>query len=151
MNTEIELNKTYTHVIAKFGFDCLSQEALSSIFKDGRPFSHFIEPWLAQNYPLNHVTGCKKYDHTDKNDESILYDQKTFTVRGCKFKPSNMIGEGRKFDQQIFEEKANKLIYIIVSNVNFPEIKIKFVRGSELMIKYPKGEIPLKHLIEFFD
>ena len=151
INEEIELNKTYTHVISNCVFDCLPPEILQQIFKDGRPFSHFIEPWLAEKYPLNHITGCKKYDHTSKTDEHILYDQKTFTSRGCNIKPSNMIGEGRKFDEKIFKEKASKLIYIIVSNINFPEIKVKFVRGSELILKYPTGKIPLKDFNEFFN
>lgn len=65
--------------------------------------------------------------------------------------PSNMIGEGRKFDKEIFENKAKSLNYIIVSNVNFPEIKIKFVRGTDLVYNYPNGSIPLKDLIEFFN
>ena len=148
---EIELNKTYTHVLSNYGFDCLSPQIIEQIFKDGRAFSHFIEPWLAEKYPLNHITGCKKYDHTSKSDESILYDQKTFTARGCNIKPSNMIGEGRKFDEEIFKEKASKLIYIIVSNINFPEKKVKFVRGTELLLKYPGGKIPSKHFEEFFN
>ena len=123
-----------------------------NIFKDGRAFSHFIEPWLAVNYPfLKHVTGCKKYDHTNVHDENIKYDQKTFTKRGCNFMPSNMIGEGRKFDDVIFKEKASKLIYIIISNIHFPQIKIKFVKGSDLIIEYPNGKIPLKDFVKFFN
>jgi hypothetical protein len=62
-----------------------------------------------------------------------------------------MIGEGRKFNAEIFKEKASKLIYIVVSNINFPEIKVKFVRGTELLLKYPGGKIPLKHFEEFFN
>ena len=65
--------------------------------------------------------------------------------------PSNMIGEGRKFNKELFEEKAKNLIYIIVSNIDFPEIKIKFVRGVDLIIDYPKGVIPLKDLNKFFN
>jgi len=147
----IKYNTTFSHKIEIFGFGNLEQSALINIYKDGRPFSHFIEPWLAINYPLIHVTGCKKYDHTDINDENIKYDQKTFTARGCKFMPSNMIGEGRKFDKKIFEEKAKKLIYIIISNVEFPEIKIKFVKGIDLIVDYPDGKIPSKDLIKFFN
>jgi hypothetical protein len=146
----IELDKTYEHTITEYKFDNLPDSKMIEIFKDGRAFSHFIEPWLAEKYPLNHVTGCKKYDHIDKNDSSILYDQKTFTSRGCKYYPSNMIGEGRKFDKDIFEEKAKKLIYIIVSNIHFPKIKIKFVKGIELIKQYPKGEINLKEFDKFF-
>ena len=62
-----------------------------------------------------------------------------------------MIGEGRKFDKKIFEEKAKNLIYIIVSNVKFPEIKIKFVKGVDLITDYPDGKIPSKDFIKFFD
>jgi hypothetical protein len=65
--------------------------------------------------------------------------------------PSNMIGEGRKFDKEIFETKAQNLNYIIVSNVNFPEIKIKFVKGTDLLITYPNGTIPSKDFIKFFN
>ena len=58
--------------------------------------------------------------------------------------PSSMIGTGRIFNQSDFEKKANKLIYCIVSNINFPEIKIIFIRGSDLITKYPLGSIPFK-------
>jgi hypothetical protein len=147
----IKYNTTFTHIIETFSFGNLEQSAIINIFKDGRSFSHFIEPWLAINYPLIHITGCKKYDHIDINDENIKYEQKTFTRRGCKFMPSNMIGEGRKFDKKAFEEKAKKLIYIIISNIEFPEIKIKFVKGIDLIVDYPYGKIPLKDCIKFFD
>jgi hypothetical protein len=152
IETNIKHNTTYTHIIENFSFDNVPQSGIIDIFKDGRAFSHFIEPWLAINYPLIHITGCKKYDHTDINDENIKYDQKTFTKKGgCNFMPSNMIGEGRKFNKEIFEEKAKQLIYIIVSNVNFPEIKIKFVKGVDLIVDYPTGKIPSKDLVKFFD
>jgi hypothetical protein len=147
----IKHNTTFTHIIENLSFGNLSQSAIIDIYKDGRPFSHLIEPWLAINYPLIHVMGCKKYDHTDIDDENVKYDQKTFTKGGCKFMPSNMIGEGRKFDKEIFEEKAKKLIYIIVGNINFPEIKIKFVRGIDLIVDYPDGKIPSKDFDKFFN
>lgn len=150
-NNTIIYNTTFVHIIENFNFGNLPESIIKDIFKDGRAFSHFIEPWLALNYPLIHVKGCKKYDHTSIDDENIKYDQKTFTAGGCKFMPSNMIGEGRKFDKDIFEEKAKKLIYIIVSNVNFPEIKIKFVRGIDLIVDYPKGVISSKDFIKFFN
>lgn len=148
--TSVELNKTFKHTISNYGFDNLTNEDIKEIFKDGRPFSHLIEPWIAQNYPLIHVKGCKKYDFTDKKYPETLYDEKTFTKRGCKFCPSNMIGQGRIFDKEIFEEKSRKLIFAVVSNVDFPNIKIRFVRGIELIAKYPNGQIPFKHRNDFF-
>ena len=147
----IELNKTFIHTITNFRFDNIPENIIIEIFKDGRAFSHFIEPWLSQHYPLTHIKGCKKHDFEDLNFAEILYDEKTFTNGGCRFYPSNMFGEGRKFDKNIFEEKAKKLIYIIVSNINFPEIKIKFVRGIDLIKIYPKGEIKLKDFDKFFN
>jgi hypothetical protein len=150
-NPHIQYNTTFTHTIENFGFGNLSNTIIIDTFKDGRAFSHFIEPWLAVNYPLTHIKGCKKHDHVDINDENIKYDQKTFTKRGCKFMPSNMIGEGRTFNKEIFEEKAKNLIYIIVSNIEFPEIKIKFIKGTDLIIDYPNGIIPLKDFNKFFD
>lgn len=156
MKTKLQImpiiyNTTFVHIIENCNFGNLPESIIKDIFTDGRAFSHFIEPWLALNYPLIHIKGCKKYDHTSIDDENIKYDQKTFTARGCKFMPSNMIGEGRKFDKDIFEEKAKKLIYIIVSNVNFPEIKIKFVKGIDLIVDYPKGCISSKDFIKFFN
>lgn len=149
--TSIVYGITYTHVLEDFSFGNIPQSLIIETFKDGRAFSHFIEPWLAINYPLIHVKGCKKHDHTDIDNENIKYDQKTFTKGGCKFMPSNMIGEGRTFNKEIFEEKAKKLIYIIVSNINFPEIKIKFMRGIDLIVDYPTGTIPLKDFNKFFN
>jgi len=145
-------NETITHTICNFSFDCLSETIMINTLQDGRAFSHFIEPWLAITYnTLKHVKGCKKYDYTDIANENIKYDQKTFTKGGCKFMPSNMIGEGRTFDEEIFKEKAKNLIYIIVSNIHFPEIKVKFVKGTDLIIDYPKGIIPLKDFDKFFN
>ena len=149
--TSIELNKTFTHKIENFSFGNLSKEYITEIFKDGRPFSYFIEKWLEQNYPLKHITGCKSYDFVDINNNDILYDEKTFTNKGCNFCPSNMLGQGRKFDEGVFIEKSNKLIFCIVSNINFPEIKIKFMKGSDLIKSYPKGKIHLKEHVKFFD
>lgn len=147
----VELNKTFNHTIENVNFDNLPIETVNEIMKDGRVFSHFIEHWLSQKYPLTHVKGCKNYDFKDNNCEKILYDEKTFTKNGCNFCPSNMKGQGRIFNQELFEEKSKKLIFCIVSNINFPHIKIRFVKGEDLIKKYPKGNIELKEHIIFFD
>ena len=148
MTTPIELNKTYTFAIENFSFDVLTREELIKRYKDGRPFSHFIEPWLTTKFPLKHIEGCKSYDHVD-NDQ-LKYDEKTFTALGCKLPPSGMIGGSRRIDTDVFHGKAKELIYIIVSNVNFPEIKVRFAKGEELIARYPKGTIPFGHHDSFF-
>jgi len=148
----VVLDHTFVHEIENYSFGNLPAEVCRTIFKDGRAFSAIIEPWLAHNYPLDHIAGCKKYDFTDRNAPTILYDEKAFTKSsGCNFRPSNMIGTGRKFNQEKFELHCKKLIFCIVSNIQFPTIKIRFVRGVNLMLKYPKGKIPLKDHEKFFD
>ena len=147
----VELNKTFTHIIENVSFGELPMQVVNEILKDGRPFSHFIEHWLASNYPLKWVGGCQPHDFVDINNEEIKYDEKTFTKGGCRFCPSNMLGQGRVFNQKIFEEKTNKLIFCIVSNVDFPKIKIKFIKGTDLIKIYPKGIINLKHHDKFFN
>ena len=147
----VELNTTFNHTIEEYNFDNLSLEQTKTIYMDGRVFSHFIEHWIAKNYSLTHVPGCKDHDFKDKIHSEIIYDQKTFTERGCSFCPSNMLVQGRKFEPSRFEEHCKKLIFCIVSNIHFPNIKIRFVKGTELFVKYPKGKIPLKDHIEFFN
>ena len=149
-NIGYTLGKTYTHKIENVQFDGLSQETLIDIYKDGRVFSHLIEHYLVGLFPsLVHVPGCKDHDFNNKYNKDRL-DEKTFTKNGCKFMPSSMIGTGRKFDNKKFEEHCNKIIYCIVSNVNFPEIKIRFEKGCELMKKFPIGNISSKKHDEFF-
>lgn len=146
----IEYNHTFHHTIADFAFGGLAYEVMVNILSDGRVFSHFIERWLPMNYPIIHITGCKSYDHVDATNPDMLYDQKTFTKGGCNFCPSNMLGQGRSFNPEVFQEKSKKLNYIIVSNIDFPNIRVRFVRGEELATLYPTGKIPLKDFDKFF-
>jgi hypothetical protein len=146
-----EFNKTFNKIIQNVSFGDLPPAILQEIFKDGRVFAHFAEHLIAQDYALKRVPGCKAHDLIDPADPSVKYEQKTFTSRQCKLMPSNMQGQGRHFDQAVFVEKSKDLIYVIVSNVNFPEIKIRFVKGSELAAKYPNGEIKFKDHDTFFN
>ena len=147
--------------LKSIGFDCLSDSAVQAIFRDGRAFSHFIEPWLAQQlwrdketgveFTLQHVKGCKSHDFVVKDEVTTLYyDEKTFTSGGCKFMPSGMIGKGRKFDAAEFQEKVKTMNYVIVDNTEFPKITVKFANGEDLAKQYPTGSIPFKDRCEFF-
>lgn len=146
----VALNTTVVHNITNFGFGDLTRTACIEVFKDGRVFSHFIEKWIAMRYPIDHVPGCKSHDFTDSVYTEILYDEKTFTKGGCRFCPSAMIGVGRSFDKAKHEEHCSKLIFCIVSNINFPEIKVKFVPGIELSKQFPNGKINLRDHDSFF-
>lgn len=148
----IPFNVTINRNMQGCAYDNLSNEECIEVWKDGRVFPHFIERWLARNYPsLKRIKGCKSHDLEDIADKNIKYEQKTFTKDGCDFRPSNMKGVGRKFDQTIFEEKTKKLIFVIVGNIYFPNIQIKFVRGTDLLVSYPKGKIPRNDFDKFFN
>ena len=107
------------------------------MYRDGRVFSQWIERWMERTFPeLRRISGCKKYDFINSNDENIKYEAKTFTsASGLSYAPSGQTGVGRKIDEPIARERASNLIYSIVSNVNFPNIKIKFLHGNDLMQK----------------
>ena len=151
LKPSVPLNITHTHQLEGWALPGLTEQEVLDIYSDGRVFSHFIEKWLSKKYPLVHVTGCKKFDFYDAKYPSILYDEKTFTRYGCKFCPSNMLGQGRSFDKEKFVRKSDRLIFCIVSSTNLPEVKVKFVRGSDLARDYPQGVIPSKDQIKFFD
>lgn len=152
LSCSVELDRTFDHEITDVAFGGLPTEKVMEIFKDGRVFSHFIEVWLEKEYPaLKHIKGCKEYDFIDRNHENTRYDEKTFTQGGCRYCPSSMIGTGRKFNREEFEEKTKKLIFCIVSNIHFPNINVRFVRGTKLLQQYPKGFIPLKNFDKFFN
>ena len=132
---------SFTFKLTNINFDSLDKSILDSMFKDGRIFSHLSERWLEDNCPmLKHISGCKDHDFVNKTDDT-KYDAKTWTSRKLDFRPSNMLGKGRTFDKEIFDEKCNKLTYIVVSNIDFPEIKVRFIKGSDLVQLYPKGYI----------
>ena len=134
-------NQVYDFTLQNISFGNLSLDKLYKIYKDGRAFSHLIEPWIECNCPiLQHIEGCKDHDFVNRLDNTIKYEAKTWTSNsGLNFQPSNMIGKGRRIDTNKFHDKCNQLIYIIISNINFPRIKIKFIKGNELLKIYPKG------------
>ena len=64
--------------------------------------------------------------------------------------PSSMIGAGRKFNEQKFLEKTEKLIYIICDITELPRVNVVFKDGKLLAQKYPNGIIPHKERESFF-
>ena len=124
-----------------FSFGNLSADMLIEIYKDGRVASHLLERQLVSWFPeLRHIKGCEDHDHVNRLDENIQYDAKNFTTSGgCKFLPSSMIGTGRKFNEERFLYKTQKMNYIICDIVDFPKINVIFKRGSDLSEQYPNG------------
>ena len=139
----IEYDKVYEYDLAgSYSFGTLPKVVLEEVLKDGRVASHMLEPQIEVWFPeLKHVKGCKGHDHIHRRD-GRLFDAKNFTRSGgCKFMPSNMLGTGRKFDQDEFVKKTSGMSYIICDIVDFPRVRIIFKDGKELAQRYPKGNI----------
>ena len=144
----ITFNQTTEHEIQNVGFGDLPLDKVHEIFKDGRVFSHFIEHHISQKFPLTHVDGCKDHDFVDNG--GVKYDEKTFTKKGLKFMPSSMIGTGRKFDRTEFERKTKDTQFVVVSNAYFPRVLIRFMKGADMLQRFPNGTVPFNQHDEFF-
>ena len=146
----IKLNKTYNFEIKNFSFADITREELIRNFQDGRCCSWFMEPQITKWFPeLSRVLGNKDHDHIDRN--GVKYDAKNFTKNGLVFMPSSQLGTGRKFNESVAHEKAERLIYICCDIVDFPTIRVRFAKGLNLIRKYPKCRINKSLREEFFN
>jgi hypothetical protein len=129
-----------------------TKEEVDDLMLDGRFTSHLLERQIPKWWPsLIHVKGCKAFDHKDK-DSGERFDAKNLTKNGCKYMPSNMIGEGRTFDKEAFYEKAKDMNYIVCDIVDYPMVRVVFKCGSALLNQFPKGIISkVKGRKELFD
>lgn len=150
IKTSVKLNKTYVHTINNFGFDNIPKHIISELYKDGRYFSHVSEQWIEENYPLRTIYGCQKFDFQDIKYPETFYEAKTFTKYGCNFRSSFMKGTGRVFNDNLFQIHTKNAVFCIISNVNFPEIRVKFISGVDLLKLYPSGIISYNHYYNFF-
>lgn len=137
----IEIGKTYKFNVERIEFGDIPKKRLHEFFKDGRNASFVLEEQLTHWFDeLTRVEGNKDHDHVD--NEGRKYDAKNFTKHGLKFMPSNQLGAGRKFNESIAHSKAKELIYICCDIVNFPTVRVKFIKGEDLIKQFPKCSIP---------
>lgn len=136
---DIEYNKNYDFTI-EVSFGDLSKTVLEEVLKDGRLASHFLERQLEVWFPELTFVNAKGYDHIRK-DSDFLYDQKCFTKGGLRFAPSSMIGAGRKIDLNEAHAHANTIDYIACDIIDFPKVRVRFVKGSDLVEKYPSCQV----------
>ena len=149
MRYEYKLNKTFEFNLTNISFDNIPSDKLIKLFTDGRHASHILELWIETNF-----VGVKKHnvkDHDFIDDSNNFMEAKNFTKNGAKFMPSRMLGVGRKY----IEEEAHKVIksniYVITDINDMPKIKMKFIKGIDLLKKYPNAIIPFKLRDEFFN
>lgn len=146
---DVILNHTYTFKCdATFG--TLSKERVYKLFTDGRRASGFLELQLEDWFEGLEFVDGKGYDHINHLVEGQLYDAKCFTRHGAKFCPSVMLGAGRSVDKQKLWEHAMDMIYIFTDVVSFPEVRVRFVKGSDLT-QYTNGSIPFGDRDDLFE
>ena len=138
----------YTFNVENISFGDLNSSELSSMFTDGRLASHFLERQLTKWFPKLTFVDKRGHDHLDEDGNK--YDQKCFTKGGLGFAPSHMGGKGRVFVQEEAHDHAKEITYICCDIVDFPLVKVRFAKGSELIKEFPKCKIPFKLRNEFF-
>ena len=143
-----ELNKTYSFMLDNISFDNVPNNLLIELFKVGRHASHILELWIVNNF--DNISKYNTKDHDFIDDENNFMEAKNFTKNGAKFMPSRMLGVGRKYIEEEAHKVINSNIYVITDINDMPDIHIKFIKGSELLKKYPKAIIPFKKREEFF-
>ena len=144
----IEFDKTYSFELKNISFDALSYEETISIMKDGRVASHFLERMLEKWFPELKFVDGNGYDHIDES--SVKYDQKCFTMKGCGFAKSILVGGGRTFNAEEAVKHSETMNYILCDIVDLPEVHVVFVEGSKLVAKYPRCRIPFKERSNIF-
>jgi hypothetical protein len=150
--SKIILNKLYKQNIKNISFGSIEEEKLYEILKDGRACSPFIEIQMSKNHPELKQAQTKDYDFKLEKpiDGLFTVEEKLFTRLGCKFYPSRMIGVGRNLNLTEAIKTICKGIYLIVCITEMPIILYKFIKGKELIKKYPKLQISPKEKEKFF-
>lgn len=144
-----ELNKIFKFTLKNISFDNIPTHKLIKLFKDGRHASHVLELWIETNFEDIKKIDVKNHDFIDSKDNYM--EAKNFTKNGAKFMPSRMLGVGRKYIKEEADKVIKSNIYVITDINDMPTIKIKFVKGDDLLKKYPKAVIPFKLRDEFFN
>jgi len=146
---KIQMNKTYNFEIKNASFGDIPQSRMNELYTDGRLAAFALEEQLVYWFPeLTRIEGNKDHDHVDVQGRK--YDAKNFTKNGGNCRPSNMRGQGRKFDPEIAHMKAALLRYIFCDILDFPRVRVKFVEGSDFVQQYPSCLLPKGQREVFF-
>lgn len=125
-------------------FGNLSQSKVYELFQDGRVASKFLENILPEWFEDLEYVDQDGYDHVQTSTGRKL-DLKGFTGGGANYAPSNMLGAGRRVDRAKLHEHALEIDYILSDITAFPQVKIVFKRGTDLVEHWPSGKIPAYH------
>ena len=122
-------------------FGKLPQETLFKIFRDGRTSSRFLEELIPLIFAGYKYVDEKGYDWLRRMEEKV--EGKCVTKNGCNFAPSAMVGSGRKVKPDEVKQhiEESNLDYILMDIVDFPLVRMRLVKGSELIATHPNCKI----------
>ena len=139
---EINYDEVYQFdLTSQVKFWKLPQEEVFELFRDGRTASRFLERMVSRLFADFKYVDEKGYDWLRKMIEKV--EGKCVTKNGCKFAPSAMVGSGRKIIPEEVKEhiEDNNLDYILMDIVEFPLVRMRFVKGSDLIATHPNCDI----------
>jgi len=134
-------NKIFSFDLSgRVAFGDLPQEKLYKLFTDGRVASKFLEHHLPLWFPEIQYVDGQGFDHV-KIDNGRKFDLKGFTPRGACYAPSEMLGKGRKIIVEKVHEHAQHIDYIFSDITEFPQVRIIFKHGTDLVRDFPSTKI----------
>jgi hypothetical protein len=140
MNT-ITYDQTYVFdLTGKVQFGDLPTELIHKLFTDGRVASKFLENHLPIWFPELDFVDANGHDHVRRAD-GRKYDLKGFTPRGACYAPSEMLGKGRKITLERVHEHAREIDYVFSDITEFPQVRIVFKRGTDMIRDFPSTKI----------
>jgi len=140
---EIDYDTVYEFdLTGKVTFWDLPLEEVHELFRDGRTASRFLElkiPYLF--YDFKYVDE-KGYDWLRQTIGKKV-EGKCVTRNGCKFCPSSMVGSNRKIVPSEVKKtiEDEDLDFILMDIVEFPIVRLRFVKGIDLITTHPKCDI----------
>ena len=136
LTTKLQLEKIYTFDFNnQIQFGSVSAEKLIEIFNDGR--------YLSEPLTYHHENYFDELKYVDEIGYDFVHpqfnyiEQKQITSGGMKFCPSNMIGQGRRVDQDFAHQHINNLdLYFLLADITkFPIVRTILLPGLELINK----------------
>ena len=160
----LELNKIYEFNLGNMSHCNMSHEEMINHYKNNSsPLSFLIEKILPKWFDkiiydttpheikYNNTIIKIKPDLKDKKTKSILYDQKSFNLKGGSFKRSSYKGIGRKYNKELNEIWAKNQIFIWTDVCELPKIKIIALTGEECLKRFPKCDIKYNEKDKLFN
>lgn len=108
----------------------ISKSQVRKYFNDGRKIFSIIEMRLAREVICGRVSRNSN-SYYDISNKSKKYECRNLTKRGVYYCPSSMVGSGRKFEEEGFLKKLEKIDgYILTDITKFPKIPYYIIESK---------------------